>query len=103
MPDDRPQRARAAAEAAEAGTATRDRQIEEAYKAYMWDVQQARLCMAISFDHMTALNIGNCRQMLQACQAHLDELARLIAQRDGYAAAQSIGPDVALPVGGRGR
>jgi hypothetical protein len=38
-----------------------------------------------------------------ACQFNGLELWRLIAQRDGYAAAQSIGPDVALTVGGRGR
>ena len=88
---------------AEAGTATRDRKIEEALDlfhasvAYLDGAVPAQADDA-TFDHVEAARlefglVGEC----------LDKLARLIAQRDGYAAAQSIGPYVALPVGGQGR
>jgi hypothetical protein len=93
MTDDRSQRARAAAEA---GTATREWQIAEAWAAYLHDM---RLAYAVRFMdplELPAKRIEGLRTMHEACLAHLDELARLIAQRDGYAAAQSIGPDVAL-------
>jgi hypothetical protein len=93
MTDDRSQRARAAAEA---GTATRDRKIEEARKAYMHDVTEARNAMALTSEQLTAKHIPYCRIALVTCAFHLDELARLIAERDGCAESQSIGPDVAL-------
>jgi hypothetical protein len=88
-----------AAAAAEAGTATRDRLIEEAWSAFRYDFCQADDRMprfAENVDTITRAHIADVRTALTACLAHLDELARLIAQRDGYAEAQSIGPDVAL-------
>ena len=33
----------------------------------------------------------------------IDQLGAAVATRDGFSACQSIGPDVALPVGGQGR
>jgi hypothetical protein len=85
MTDERSQRARAAAEA---GTATRDRLIEEAWSAFRYDFCQADDRMprfAENIDTITRAHIADVRTALTACLAHLDELARLIAQRDGYA------------------
>jgi hypothetical protein len=82
--------------AAEAGTATRDQAIAVAHMAYLSDSETAYWRMAPEPDEITHAEIAACRLALTACLAHLDELARLIAQRDGYATAQSIGPDVAL-------
>jgi hypothetical protein len=89
MTDDRSQRARAAAEA---GTATRDRLLSEADHAFWHDFNQVP--RALPALYVTQPGIREARLLLTACLAHLDELARLIAQRDGYADSQSIGPDV---------
>jgi hypothetical protein len=91
MTDDRSQRARAAAEA---GTATRDRLIVEAATAFARDLELVAHTFPLSEVGLNHGVIHQCRGGLTACLAHLDELARLIAQRDGYAEAQSIGPDV---------
>jgi hypothetical protein len=82
--------------AAEAGTATRDRQIQEELDAWWHDKAEASARMKTTGTALKFHRIQEVRLFHQACGAHLDELARLIAQRDGYAEAQSIGPDVAL-------
>jgi hypothetical protein len=89
--------------AAEAGTTTREQRIQDALDAYHHDLSLAVNELPADSDWVGRSDVQECRTALTACLAHLDELARLIAQRDGYAAAQSIRPDVALPVGGRGR
>jgi hypothetical protein len=100
MTDDRSQRARAAAEA---GTATRDRAISTAFYACLNDCDAAREVMPGHPSELTRAELKAFLEGVAACQFNGLELWRLIAQRDGYAAAQSIGPDVALTVGGRGR
>lgn len=91
MTDDRSQRARAAADA---GTATREQAIREVQKAFLYNVHIAAMTMPGMGGAPTAKHMNDCRLALTACLAHLDELARLIAQRNGYAEAQSLGPDV---------
>jgi hypothetical protein len=93
MTDDRSQRARAAAEA---GTTTREQALLDAHDAFWHDSMVARDALDQMTLSLTPADIAEGRTALTACLAHLDELARLIAQRDGYAEAQSIGPDVAL-------
>ena len=82
MTDDRSQRARAAAEA---GTATREQALYEAWNAYLNDVTLADTEMPNNVHLVAHQHVADCRLALTACLAHLDELARLIAQRDGYA------------------
>jgi hypothetical protein len=84
-----------AIDAAKAGTATRERQIESVRLAYMSDVTEARNSMALTAELLTARHLPFCRHAIESALLDLDELARLIAQRDGYDEAQSIGPDVA--------
>jgi hypothetical protein len=93
MTDDRSQRARAAAEA---GTATRDQTIAGAHEAFWWDSMKARDALDHLPSQLNRQDIKEAAVAIDACRAHIKELARLIAQRDGYAEAQSIGPDVAL-------
>jgi hypothetical protein len=93
MTDDRSQRARAAAEA---GTTTRDQLIREAWKAFLWDVTQARNMMPTDPEQLTHEHVDLTRVIIEACSYHLGEIERHLPQRDGYAAAQSLGPDVAL-------
>jgi hypothetical protein len=98
MTDDRSQRARAAAEA---GTVTRDRQIEKALRAYFYDLDLATLAMPLTRDRVTARKMLDCQIALRACLAHLDEIERhlLMIDEEGmkmYDLSQSIGPDVAL-------
>jgi hypothetical protein len=80
MTDDRSQRARAAAEA---GTATRDTAIQAELDAWWHDKAEAAARMKITGTALTFHRIQEVRLLHQACDAHLDELARLIAQRDG--------------------
>jgi hypothetical protein len=82
MTDDRSQRARAAAEA---GTATRERLIAEAWKAYQHDVSEAKTQMPGDPEEIEPRHVHNCQVALAVAYTHLNELARLIAQRDGYA------------------
>jgi hypothetical protein len=81
--------------AAKASRRTREWNVDEAWRAYCDDVWMADYAMAADPLNVTYSSIERCRSALLACNAHLDELARLIAQRDGYDEAQSIGPDVA--------
>jgi hypothetical protein len=71
--------------AAEAGTATRGRKIAEIHAAYYHDSHVAFEYMPLMWEEVNHEDITTCRTALTACLAHLDELARLIAQRDGYA------------------
>jgi hypothetical protein len=71
--------------AAEAGTTTRREAFKESVNAYFWDLDVADRSMSLVVDTITDAHITTCRTALTACLAHLDELARLIAQRDGYA------------------
>jgi hypothetical protein len=71
--------------AAEAGTATRYTGIAEAHGAYQHDAGLAVRSMPANWHELTPQRICGLRTMHAACLAHLDELARLIAQRDGYA------------------
>jgi hypothetical protein len=80
--------------AAEVGTATRREAMKEAMNAFDHDVYTAFVLIPIAVDRVTRQRVSEARTCLTACMAHLDELARLIAQRDGYADSQSIGPDV---------
>lgn len=82
--------------AAEAGTATRDRLIQEELDAWWHDKAEASARMKITGKALTFHRIQEVGLLQQACGHHLDELARLIAQRDGYDESQSIGLDVAL-------
>jgi hypothetical protein len=82
--------------AAEAGTATRERALEKALRAYFYDLDLATLAMPLTRDRVTARKMLDCQIALRACLAHLDDIERHLPQRDGYAEAQSIGPDVAL-------
>jgi hypothetical protein len=82
MTDDRSQRARAAAEV---GTATRREAMKEAMNAFDHDAYTAFVLIPIAVDQVTRQRVSEARTCLTACMAHLDELARLIAQRDGYA------------------
>jgi hypothetical protein len=80
--------------AANAGRQTRQRAIDAAASAYLHDVAWLRKKAPANWHEVSHREIAGLRTVHEACTAHLDELARLIAQRDGYAAAQSIGPDV---------
>jgi hypothetical protein len=93
MTDDRSQRARAAAEA---GTATRDRAISTAFYALKNDAESVHDVLPDDPSELTADHLKALRPVIDALQFNGKALARLIAQRDGYAEAQSIGPDVAL-------
>jgi hypothetical protein len=80
--------------AAKAARQTRERAIRQAWGAYLHDSQQTFLLMPDVSNDVDACHIAKCRAALTACSAHLDELARLIAQADGYDDAQSVGPDI---------
>jgi hypothetical protein len=79
--------------AADAGTATREQAIAGAHEAFWWDSMKARDALDHLPSQLNRQDIKEAAVAIEACRAHIKELARLIAQRDGYAEAQSIGPD----------
>jgi hypothetical protein len=82
MTDDRSQRARAAAEA---GTATREQAISTAFYAMKGDAELIHDVLPDHPSEMTADHLKALRPVIEALQFNEQELARLIAQRDGYA------------------
>jgi hypothetical protein len=84
-----------ASDAALAARKTRDRALLDAHDAFWHDFDIAWGALDQAPLKLTGAHVSACRTALLATLAHLGELARLIAQRDGYDEAQSIGPDVA--------
>lgn len=80
-----------AQDAATAARQTRDRKIQEALNAYWADARLARVVMPTTGGALRSSNLRHSQLALTACLAHLDELTRLIAQRDGMPV--SDGPD----------
>jgi hypothetical protein len=85
-----------ASAAAKAAQQTRQRAIDVAASAYLHDVALLRLKQPANWHVVSHREIAGLRTVHEACLAHLDELERLIAQRDGHDDAQSVGPDVGV-------
>ena len=91
MTDDRSQRARAAAEA---GTATREQLSAEAWNNVKYGINLAAKGLPESSDELTAEEVEGLEVVLRLALEWLSKTKSKLPQRDGYATAQSIGPDV---------
>lgn len=101
-PEDSPiMRELLAKNAADAGRKNREACIREARLAYLHDADEARRVMA-RYWPVTPEIIAEARTAHEACLSYLDDIERHLTHNLRRSTDQSDGPDVALPVGGRG-